>query len=261
MYEPTPKLIMIWIRGDVTAAGAAPADAAQQAERVLEQSRALVRLGYEVELWTRRCADRPETEVLARGVPVRRFACGDCGCVREPTPCEYVAEFVTAAAEVLAPLPPAGVMLVSHSWDAGIAAKLLAARFGVAHVHVPHALGVEEHPAIADDAPAARDLTRRVREERETCRAASRVIASTPAQRDLLVGPTYGVPPTRVVVAPLPVRTPAPAPATRATTLRDLAPLAFAPAADLHLSTPYERPLGVESRLEYARSAVEDSIL
>jgi hypothetical protein len=43
-----------------------------------------------------------------------------------------------------------------------------------------------------------------VREEREVLGAASTVVATTPGQRDLLVGNAYGVPAQRVAIIPSP---------------------------------------------------------
>ena len=234
MYEPDSKVILVWIRGDVTAAVAEDgAPWVDQPARVVEHARELAERGCDVEIWTRLCGDgRQAVRILGR-VEVRRFACGDCGSVRRPSPCEYVSEFVSRAGERLAELAGSIPTLVGHSWDAGIAVRQLAVRFGLPMVFVPHVLGLEEHPVPPGDGTAARELARRVREERETCRAASRVVARTVEQREMLIAEPYAVRLERVALSRA---------GTRASRLAD-------------------RPLGVESRLVSASARLEDCVL
>lgn len=234
MYEPASKVIMMWIRGDVTTAvtedGAPWVD---QPARVIEHARELADRGCDVEVWTRLCGDGPQALRLFGRVDVRRFPCGDCGSVRQPTPCEYIEEFIHRAADRLVEIAPSLPTLVGHSWDAGVAARHLALRFGLPFVFVPHVLGVEEHPILPADGPAARELSRRIREERETCRAASRVVALTAEQRELLLADPYAVRLERVAFSRVGPR---------------IARLA-------------DRPLGVESRLVGAAARLEDCVL
>ena len=234
MYEPDSKVILVWIRGDVTAAVAEDgAPWADQPGRVIEHARELAERGCDVEVWTCLCGDGPQAVRLLGRVEVRRFPCGDCGSVRRPTTCEYVSEFVNRAGERLAQLAGSIPTLVGHSWDAGIAARQLAVRFGLPLVFVPHVLGVEERPAPPADGLTARELGRRVREERETCRAASRVVARTVEQRELLVGEAYGVRLERVALSRVGPR----------------------------IARLSDRPLGVESRLVSASARLEDCVL
>jgi hypothetical protein len=235
MYEPNSKVIMIWIRSDLTAARTVEdvASWADQPTRVLEHARELAQRGADVEVWTRRCGDGPQAVRLAGGERVLRFPCGDCGSVREPTPCEYVGEFVGRVTERLEELAPSMPTLVGHFWDAGVAARTLAVRFGLPFVFVPHVLGLEEQGGLPADGPAARELSRRVREERETCRGASRVVALTPRQRELLLGEPYAVPQGR---------------------------LAFSRVGERTYKLG-DRPLGVESRLTSASARFEDCVL
>jgi hypothetical protein len=234
MYEPESKVIVMWVRGDVTAAVAEDGVAwAGQRARVIEHARELAERGCDVEVWTRLCGEGPQALRLFGRVEVRRFACGDCGSVHEPAPGEYVSEFVERAAERLAGLAPSIPTLVGHFWDAGIAARHLAVRFGLPLVFVPHVLGLEGRPPLGGDGPAAREMARRVREERETCRAASRVVAVSTEQREVLMGEPYGVRLERVAVSRV---------GTRVNRLAD-------------------RPLGVESRLVSASARLEDCVL
>jgi len=247
---------------------ALPAPLARQAARVLDRTEALARAGHRVELWTRQCdADSAETELLPTGVRVRRFPSGDCGSVRAQTPAEYVAEFLARATDRLARTPAHTPLLVSHYWDAGLAARMLAARFALTHIHVPHTLATEEPPRADDDVLAARELTRRTHEEREACRTATSVIATTRAQRKTLLAPPYAVPANKIFLAPPadndahtpldPLRSPA----TAAAAAFDVEWSQFPRPTTLGVASfRDQRPLGVESRL-LKLAASDDSYL
>jgi mannosylfructose-phosphate synthase len=262
MHTFPPNLITIWLRGDVTAPS--PADA-PDAAHVLDQAEALARAGHRIELWTRQCDDHPESDLLPSGVRLRRFPAGDCGCVRPPTPAEYTAEFVARASDHLTRMGSHRPMLVTHHWDAGLVGRLLAARFALTHVHVPHALATDEHPRPLAGAQACRDLARRTREEREACRTATTVIAANPSQRNALLAPPYSVPANKIFIAPPPDDAPTPldpqtVPATATATATAAAAAAAASTFDVGWSQVLrpttlgadsfrDRPLGVESRL------------
>lgn len=253
MHHLPPNLITLWLRGDVTAP--APADA-PDAARVLDQAESLARAGHRIEVWTRRCDDQPESDILPTGLRLRRFPAGDCGCVRPQTPAEYTAEFLARATDHLAGMNGHTPMLVTHHWDAGLAGRVLAARFGLTHVHVPHTLATEEFPRPLTDAQSSRDLARRTREEREACRSATSVIAATPRQRDALLAAPYNVPARKIFIAPPDV---APAPGDAPTA----AQTASAPTTNFDVEWSQflrpttvglpifrdHRPVGVESRL------------
>jgi mannosylfructose-phosphate synthase len=185
--------------------------------------------------------------------------------VRVLTPCEYIAEWVARATEHLAPLPADDTVLVTHFWDAGIAGRRLATRFGATHVHVPHELAFEEYPTQPADGPAARNLVRRAHEERDVCRTAARVIATTPNQPELLTGPVYRLPAGKVDLLPDP---PAAQDFIDAVTSTRSAHDPFEPSpltrcADYGpvISRLHDRPQGVEGRLAGATFFENDSIL
>lgn len=260
MHHLPPNVIVIWIRGDVTAPNL-DTPRSLQAARVLDKTESLVRAGHRVELWTRQCdVDAAETELLPTGVRVRRFPSGDCGSVRAQTPAEYVAEFLARAADRLARTPAHAPLLVSHYWDAGLAGRMLAARFALNHIHVPHTLATEEPPRVTDDALAARELTRRTHEEREACRTATSVIATTRAQRKTLLAPPYAVPANKIFLAPPADDALAIAPVNTAAVDLDTDWSTLLRPTTLGIPTLNNRPLGVESRL-LKLAASDDSYL
>jgi hypothetical protein len=82
------RLAMISTHGYVAARpplGAA--DTGGQVVYVLELSKTLAQLGYEVDVWTRRFLDQPESEVVADGVRILRVRSGTSAFI--PTECLY----------------------------------------------------------------------------------------------------------------------------------------------------------------------------
>src|SRR5204862_6080973 len=72
-----PRIAMVSTHGYVASApplGAA--DTGGQVVYVLELSKKLAQLGYEVDIWTRRFEDQPEIDVVNERVRVIRVSCG-----------------------------------------------------------------------------------------------------------------------------------------------------------------------------------------
>src|SRR5437660_8603059 len=72
-----PRIAMVSTHGYV--AGTPPlgaADTGGQVVYVLELSKKLATLGYEVDIWTRRFEDQPELEAVAEQVRIIRAPCG-----------------------------------------------------------------------------------------------------------------------------------------------------------------------------------------
>jgi D-inositol-3-phosphate glycosyltransferase len=160
-------------------------------------------LGHTVEVWGLRTGGQLEAEIAEGGVLIRRFAGGQ-GLIPKVRPCSWVPGWVANAAAHLARAPKSGSVLVSHGWESGVAGKLLADRFGLPLVHVPHELSLGDADQVADEASVdchAAASYRQLEDEREICRAACKVLARDAAQRDLLVRKDgYAVPAPRVAI-------------------------------------------------------------
>ncbi|MCI0658066.1 MAG: glycosyltransferase, partial [Acidobacteria bacterium] len=75
--SPLPRISMVSTHGYVAAVpplGAA--DTGGQVVYVLELSKKLAQLGYEVDIWTRRFEDQPELEPVGEQMRVIRVPCG-----------------------------------------------------------------------------------------------------------------------------------------------------------------------------------------
>ena len=190
-----PRIAMVSTHGYVAAQpplGAA--DTGGQVVFVLELSKKLAQLGYEVDIWTRRFEDQPEIEPVAEQVRIIRPRCGGHNFI----PKEYLYEKLPAWGEnALRFIKKHGLkyeFINSHYWDAGVAGQHLAEVLGVPHVHTPHSLGIWKKRQMENDYPgdAAKfekqyNFTVRIRQEQLLYASAEMVLATTPQQLDLLL--------------------------------------------------------------------------
>ncbi|MBK8478824.1 MAG: glycosyltransferase [Opitutaceae bacterium] len=192
------RIAMISTHGYVAAVpplGAA--DTGGQVVYVLELSKKFAALGYEVDIWTRKFADQPETEEVAPGVVLRRVPCGGPEFVRKEDMHRFIPEWCENALRLIREEALVYSFINSHYWDAGLAGQHLADVLDVPHIHTPHSLGSWKKKQMTEGASAA-DLAgynfdMRIREETALYAAADMVIATTPEQIDILAA-DYDVP-------------------------------------------------------------------
>jgi mannosylfructose-phosphate synthase len=72
-------------------------DTGGQVVYVLELSRKLAQLGYEVDIWTRRFADQPELEPVSDRVRILRAPCGGQEFIPKEYLCDRVPEWCEEA--------------------------------------------------------------------------------------------------------------------------------------------------------------------
>src|SRR5690606_6296227 len=134
-----PRIAMVSTHGYVAAQpplGAA--DTGGQVVYVLELSKKLAQLGYEVDIWTRRFEDQPEIEPVAEQVRIIRARCGGNNFI----PKEYLYEKMPAWSENALRFIKRHKLnyqfINSHYWDAGVAAQHLSEVIDAPHLHTPH---------------------------------------------------------------------------------------------------------------------------
>jgi D-inositol-3-phosphate glycosyltransferase len=169
---------------------------------VLELSRQLALLGFEVEIFTRTTSsDLPDRAFPAPGVTVRHVAAGPYeGLSREEMP-SWQCAFLTDVLRADAAHEPGWFDLIhSHYWLSGQVGLSVARRWGVPLIHTAHTLAKVKNRALADgDRP---EPTRRIAGEREVIAGADRLIASTDDEASHLRR-LYGAEPGAIdVVAP-----------------------------------------------------------
>ncbi|HEX5098790.1 MAG TPA: glycosyltransferase [Polyangiaceae bacterium] len=191
-----PRIAMLSTHGYVASEPPlGEADTGGQVVYVLELSKQLARLGYEVDIWTRRFDDQPMLEPVGDQVRIIRMPCGGDAFIAKEVLHESIHEWSENAVRFAARAGLKYEFVNSHYWDAGIAGMHLAEALGTAHVHTPHSLGMWKRRQMLTDFPgddarldAKYNFERRIHFERQIYREAALVVATTPAQTDMLRG-------------------------------------------------------------------------
>lgn len=180
-------------------------DTGGQVVYVLELSKSLARLGYEVDILTRQFEDQPHEEPVAERCRVLRFPCGGKDFIPKeviwthiPQWCEHVKKYVRAHGLAYS-------SIFTHYWDAGLAGLELAAHLKVTHVHVPHSIGSWKRDNMdgdPDELERLYNFRRRIREEKITYDECDALIATTPQQGEILMQGAYDVPREKIHVIP-----------------------------------------------------------
>jgi mannosylfructose-phosphate synthase len=190
-----PRIGMVSTHGYVAAEpplGAA--DTGGQVVYVLELSKKLAQLGFEVDIWTRRFEDQPEMDVVNERVRVIRVPCGGRNFLDKEYLVRHLGEWSENALRFIKRHDLKYQFFNSHYWDAGVATQRLAEALDVPHVHTPHSLGLWKRQLMEKDFPddAANfekkyNFTQRINEETHLYRHCAEVIATTPLQVDMIV--------------------------------------------------------------------------
>jgi mannosylfructose-phosphate synthase len=196
-----PRIGMVSTHGYVAAEpplGAA--DTGGQVVYVLELSKKLAQLGFEVDIWTRRFEDQPAIDLVSDRVRVLRVPCGGRNFIDKEYLVRHLPEWAENALRYQ--------FFNSHYWDAGYATSRLAEALNVPHIHTPHSLGLWKRQLMERDFPddAANferkyNFTQRINEETLLYRHCAQVIATTPLQVDMIVK-DYGAPAEQVHMIP-----------------------------------------------------------
>lgn len=189
-----PRVCMISTHGYVAAdppLGAA--DTGGQVVFVLELSKKLAELGYQVDIWTRQFGKQPAIDVISERVRVVRVPCGGL----EFIPKEYLYKSLPEWGEnALRFIRKHGLkysFINSHYWDAGLAGQTLSEVLDCHHLHTPHSLGIWKRSQMETDFPDDKssfekqyNFSARIREETALYADCDMVIATTPVQVEML---------------------------------------------------------------------------
>ncbi len=204
-----PRIGMISTHGYVAAEPPlGKADTGGQVVYVLELSKKLAQLGFEVDIWTRRFEEQPEMDVVNDRVRVLRVPCNGRSFLDKEYLVRHLPEWTEHALRFIKRHGLKYQFFNSHYWDAGFATTRLAEALDVPHVHTPHSLGLWKKQLMERDFPdnAATfekkyNFTQRINEERLLYRHCDEVIATTPDQLDMIVN-DYGAPSGNVHMIP-----------------------------------------------------------
>ncbi len=201
-----PRIMMISTHGYVAAEPEfGLPDTGGQVVYVLELSKCLARLGYRVDIYTRRFEDQPATETISERVRLIRQPCGGKDFVPKETLCEYIPEWVTNTRQYVESKRLKYSFINSHYWDAGLAGQALSNQLGLPHVHTPHSIGAWKRDNMDGDPEALErryNFAKRIREERVIYDECDALVATTPQQRDILMQDEYEVRREKIHVVP-----------------------------------------------------------
>lgn len=164
-------------------------DTGGQVVFVLELAKRFSRLGYHVDLVTRRFENQPQYDKINDGLRIWRIPFGGSRFIRKEDMHDYLPGFIT---NFLAAVRSRGIeydIVNSHYWDAGWAGQKIAEELRIPHVHTPHSLGSWKREEMNGDAAELERVYRfeeRIRREFLVYRSCDHVIATTEEQLDLL---------------------------------------------------------------------------
>src|SRR5258708_2410102 len=170
------------------------ADTGGQVVYVLELSKQLAQLGFDVDIWTRRFEDQPEIDLVDRHVRVIRVPCGGNKFIPKEHLYQSLPEWCENALKYIQRHKLAYQFINSHYWDGGVAGQTVADALNIPHVHTPHSLGIWKKQQMETDYPqkiraieAEFNFEERIRQESKLYRQCALVIATTPPQLDMIV--------------------------------------------------------------------------
>jgi len=200
------RIMMISTHGYVAAEALfGKPDTGGQVVYVLELSKCLARMGYQVDILTRQFEDQSHCEPVAERVQVLRFPCGGKDFIPKETLCEFIPEWVENVSRYIRENDLQYAFIDSHYWDAGLAGQALSNRFRIPHVHTPHSIGAWKRDNMDGDPEELEkkyNFRTRIREEKVVYDECELVIATTPTQRDFLKNGDYDVPLEKIRVIP-----------------------------------------------------------
>jgi mannosylfructose-phosphate synthase len=204
--KPKSRIMMISTHGYVSASPEfGKPDTGGQVVYVLELSKCLARMGYRVDVLTRRFEDQPASEIVTDRVRVLRFPCGGKDFIPKETLCDHIPEWVTNVRRYVDAKRLRYAFINSHYWDAGLAGQALSNQLRIPHVHTPHSIGAWKRDNMdgdPEDLERRYNFRRRIREEKVVYDECGLLIATTPQQRDVLTASEYDVPAQKIRVIP-----------------------------------------------------------
>jgi mannosylfructose-phosphate synthase len=204
--ESQERIMMISTHGYVSAEPEfGKPDTGGQVVYVLELSKCLARMGYQVDILTRRFEDHPFAERVADRVRVLRFPCGGHDFIPKETLCDSIPEWVQNVSRYLRDEKLSYSFINSHYWDAGLAGQSLANRLDLTHFHTPHSIGAWKRDNMDGDPRELEEkynFRTRIREEKVIYDECDLLIATTPTQREILRSTDYDVPNSKIRVIP-----------------------------------------------------------
>lgn len=168
---------------------------------VRELARELGRMGFQVDMFTRRSEPQaPSVVEPFPGVRLVQIDCGPAGYLEKEDIFPYLPQFVDGVERFAAEqgVQPPYDLIHTHYWLSGSAGMELARRWSVPHVAMFHTLGEVKNRARGTE----REPDQRIAVERLIARTADRIVVASTHERNLLMR-LYGAPDEKLIVEPL----------------------------------------------------------
>ncbi len=164
---------------------------------VLELSRELARLGYEVDMFTRRDADLPHVEEVERNLRLVRIDAGPAEAVEKEAQVAFLPEFIRNMRPYTRSKSRPYDVLHSHYWQSGRAGMIIAREANLPHVTMFHTLGeVKNRARITEREPRLRIL-----HEHRVARGVDAIVTASEHER-ILLERHYGARQAKMVTIP-----------------------------------------------------------
>ncbi len=203
--SPVGSILMLSVHGYVAAEPELGLpDTGGQVVFVLEMAKRFARLGYRVDIVTRRFETQPAVDEIADGLRIWRIPFGAPGFVRKEDMHDYLGDFITRFLAVVATSRTRYDVVSSHYWDAGWAGQRIAEELNIPHIHTPHSLGWWKRTEMKEDPAVLEQQYRfdeRIRKEFLVYQHCDHLIATSPDQADILRD-HYDVPAEHVTLVP-----------------------------------------------------------
>ena len=186
------RILMLSVHGYVSAEPElGKPDTGGQVVYVLELAKRFSRLGYQVDLVTRRFEDQPESDEVNENFRVWRIPFGGKNFVRKEDMHDHLGDFVTNCLAAIRNRGRQYGVVYSHYWDAGWAGQKIAEELSIPHVHTPHSLGWWKQHNMGEDMDEAEmeekyRFEERIRREFLVYRNCDHIIATTEPQTEHL---------------------------------------------------------------------------
>ena len=179
-------------------------DTGGQVVFVLELAKRFSRLGYRVDILTRRFEKQPAIDRINNNLRVLRIPFGGNDFIRKEDMHDYLGDFVTNFLAEAGRKNLRYDVVNSHYWDAGWAGQRIAEEMQIPHVHTPHSLGWWKRKDMQDsrdDIEEVYRFTERIDKEFLVYRNCDHIIATTHQQEDIL-REEYGIPQDHLTTIP-----------------------------------------------------------
>ncbi|WP_199258123.1 glycosyltransferase [Paracoccus binzhouensis] len=205
MAQSVGSLLMISLHGYVAGSPElGKPDTGGQVVFVLELAKRFARLGYRVDVMTRRFEDQPAEDIVNDNLRIWRIPFGGPDFIRKEDMHDWYGDFITNALAAIRRRELRYDVVNSHYWDAGVCGQKIAEELQIPHIHTPHSLGWwKKHDmrgATAEEMAGYR-FDERIQKEFVLYRNCDHIIATSEQQVEL-ISAEYALPREHITMIP-----------------------------------------------------------